>query len=425
MKKCVCILILISILLCGCGTGHSADATAATTESVPAPTQSAEEVLAQRRDIVEGEMRRMMSVLWRSDSNIVYTERPGFQSMDYEIAHHPDRISTIVKGRIYSGLPYAHGSGSGDSFLSYSAGPDEDGIYTISGLGAASLSGNGSSDNARISNNCADAVFWAWARVSNSITFMGTSSMTESNGCIPVGSYDCSNAGFTYKRTKDITAANGSDVMYASYSKLQKADAVVQFNKEGHAMLISQVIVQMDGDAIHPTQSYVLVLDQISSQLKGEKSYYDESIGQTVYRCGGVDRKITFQELFDYGYLPVTCEELIDPSPLEEVTVRDSEKTAEFSNITKGSFTANYRISSVTITIYDKSGNVVQKATCFGKEEEMYRFQLSRFSELAEQKVLQGSLDLKNLAAGSYRCTHVCHVSTGEDIVVRDFTFDK
>ena len=46
-------------------------------------------------------------------------------------------------------------------------------------------------------------------------------------------------------------------------------------------------------------------------------------------------------------------------------------------------------------------------------------------AELAEQKVLQGSLDLKNLAAGSYRCTHVCHVSTGEDIVVRDFTFDK
>ena len=55
----------------------------------------------------------------------------------------------------------------------------------------------------------------------------------------------------------------------------------------------------------------------------------------------------------------------------------------------------------------------------------MPEFDLAHFTDPVEQAVMCGALDVEQLAAGTYRCTFVCQLSTGKELTVRDFTFTK
>ena len=74
----------------------------------------------------------------------------------------------------------------------------------------------------------------------------------------------------------------------------------------------------------------------------------------------GVDDQYTFTKLFKDGYLPITCDALVNAdAPAEERWIKDSESTWDYSNILKGTFTSNKMIAYVTVTITDASGAVV------------------------------------------------------------------
>ena len=115
--------------------------------------------------------------------------------------------------------------------------------------------------------------------------------------------------------------------------------------------------------------------------------------------------------------------EKLSGTQMPEEVVTDSEKEYTKDNIFKGVFQSNYRISSVTVTITDKDGNVVQEMTGFGKQDEMTRFRLPRMQDEAEAEVVCGGIDLDALPAGTYKCTHTCQISTGSVITVRNFEF--
>lgn len=383
-----------------------------------------QEILTQRREIVVAKMLEMTSVLWRADETFTYSKARASEGLENDPVK--DRM-TIVAGRVYQGLPYTHASGSGEAFMAYMTEPDEKGVYTLTGVTPDHMNGiDGVEMNtrARLGNDCADAVFWAWSMVSSSIDFTMTYYMTEDHGCIKVGEYECNTD--EHLATKQDCQDNGIEVMCKAYAQLQPADAVVHRTKgdgSGHAMMVTNVEVVMDGDKIDPYKSYVNVAHQTSDKFKNMRSYYNEELQETVYLICGTDDKVTFQRLFDSGYLPMTCKELIDASPVAEEAVTDSETQATLENIFTGTFTSPYRISSVTITITDKDGKEVQKATCFGREAEMRAFDISRFTN--ELELLQGSLDLDALAAGDYHCTHTCQIATGKIFTVRDFDFTK
>jgi len=131
----------------------------------------------------------------------------------------------------------------------------------------------------------------------------------------------------------------------------------------------------------------------------------------------------------DNGVEGVKCypshKELIDASPVAVEEVKDSESTYGVDNMFTGTFTSPYRISHVTVTISDGSGKVVQKSTCYGREEEMRAFDLSRFVQDTEQPSLQGIINLDDLSVGTYRCTFTCEIATGKVFTVRDFEFTK
>ena len=94
-------------------------------------------------------------------------------------------------------------------------------------------------------------------------------------------------------------------------------------------------------------------------------------------------------------------------------------------NMFSGKISCNYRISDITIRIMDSNGNLLQKATCFAQQNEMLSFDLSRFNSTMEAQSMQGKIELEKLNAGTYHCTYTARISTGEQIIFRDFEFSK
>lgn len=430
MKKLLCLLLAAVLLLSGCwGDRTNTFEPDYPTQSATEP-QTAEEILAYRRDLVEQAMREQSSILWTPAEDITYSMRNNSQGIATDTEEAPDDVVTLYAGRIYQGIPYTHGSGSYYSWLSYATSQDENGVYTLSGLDGQSLTGRSAdriNGRARVGNDCADQLFWAWGRVSGSIHFTGTATMTEFYGCPKVGDYTYTGVKFTKDyNTQDVVKANGEQRMFAAYAQLQKGDGMTLLNTggAGHAVMVVTVhTAYLEDGTIDGDQSFVTVLEQTSGNERDEASYYNEELGQTVYLCEVMDKQWSFHTLFKKGYLPVTCKELIDPSPREAATVTDHAEAPTAENMFAGVIESNYRISSVTVTVTDKNGNTVQQATCYGHQDEMYRFNLFRFTREVEKPVIQGYLDLSALEAGTYHCSFTCLVSTGDSITFRDFDF--
>ena len=370
-----------------------------------------EEILAQRRDIAEAEMRRMMGMLWTPAEDITYKSGEEYR--------------TLKAGRVYRGMPYSHGSGSGYSWLQFAEGQDANGVYTVSIDGKYLTSGDG--HVAIISNDCADAVFWSWAKVSNSIDFTLTQNMSQFTGCVKVGDYQWDDMGRFDGSTKPIVEANGEQVMFKAYGQLQKGDGMVLYTKSsgGHAVMVCESVVVMDGDQIDGEKSYVRILEQISSNLDDEVTYYEAQLDRECYAACGYDSIWTFNTIYKKGYLPITCKELIDPAPLAEQKVEDSVAEHTEETMFRGQLTSNYRISHATYTVYDAEGRAVQQMTCFGQDKSMFVMDLYRFNDFTEQDRAQGALDLSSLPAGTYKCVLTCQISTGTIFEVRNFEITR
>ena len=423
MKKWI-LLLLTGLLLTGCGTTtEEAPVTGNFTPDAPVAPETepadAEAILAQRRDVVEQYMRYMSTVRWSIDEDITY---------DYSGTGDPSTTIKLKAGRIYQGIPYTHGCGSAYSWLSYATGQDENGTYTLTGLNKAAINGRSKTEAgncSRVGNDCADALYWAWSQVATSITFDLTIHMTPVYGCLLVGDYEWTDT-VMHRNSREVAEANGKQRMFEAYAQLQKGDGIVHVVSAavgGHAVMIVDTHVERNEAGIDGEKSYVTVLEQSSGCEKDEKKYFDEELGQDVYLCEVVDKQWTFDEIFAKGYLPVTCKELIDPSPLPEPKVVDTNKEPTVDNMFYSTVTSNYRIASVTATVLDAQDRPAQQATCNSLEPEFFTFNLSRFNLDAQLGVLVGKIDPAALEPGQYRCTFDCRLSTGEIIRFRDFTF--
>lgn len=420
-------LFLTVLLLSGCAQNTTTTETTVAEVvllpevTVPVPVANAvtvsedgltdEEILMQRRDIVEAEMRRMMGMLWTPAEDITYKSGEEYR--------------TLKAGRIYRGMPYSHGSGSGYSWLQFAKDQDENGVYTVSIDGKYLTSGDG--HVAIISNDCADAVFWSWGKVSNSIDFTLTQNMSTFTGCVKVGDYKWDDMGKFDGSTKPILKENGEQVMFKAYGQMQKGDGMVLYTKSsgGHAVMVCESVVVMDGDKIDGEKSYVRILEQISSSLDAEETYYEAQLDRECYAACGYDNIWTYNTIYNKGYLPITCKELIDPAPLAEQKVEDSVTEHTEETMFRGQLTSNYRISHATYTIYDAEGRAIQQMTCFGQDKSMFVMDLYRFSDFTELDRAQGALDLEGLPTGTYKCVLTCQISTGSIFEVRSFDITR
>lgn len=380
-----------------------------TTNDPTEPSLSPEEqILADRRDIVEQYMRHNATVLWRAAEDIIY----NIDGKEYK----------IIAGRVYQGVPYTYAGGTMEAFLEFAGEPNEKGIYTVSGIKPEAMSNGG--ETARIGNDCSSAVILAWSRIGANVTGIRTKQMTPKNGFIPVGDYEVDREIEEFVNTKAIVLENGEDTIYKAYAQTQKGDCLVFRSGFGHALMVVSVDVVYDADGnIDGDKSKVTILEQSRGHIQKNKHYEDETLGETVYVIGGVDIKYSFSVLTKQGYIPVTCKELIDPAPVEEPAITDSETVFNKDTILTGEISSNWFIDAATLTITDSEGTVVQKATASCTRYNKYvSFELAKFTTDTPNSVL-GKIDVAALPAGNYHCTLICRLTNGQEFTVRDFDF--
>lgn len=398
------------------------ETTAAPTETTATPTETTapeetteatepltpeEQILKERRQTVIDYMLKDLSVLWRADIESEITYSPA----------KPNAYETLVPGRIYQGLPYSFGSSSVYRLLDFASSQDEKGIYNISGITMEML--DGATAVARLGNDCSSAVAIAWSQINASITHSATRKICEDNGYLPVGDYQ--NIPDTNENSGQVIAMNGADVMFAAYAQLKPADALA---RSGHMVLVTDVdVVYQDDGTIDSKQSTVTIIDQTSTNQKQGASEWNEALGERVYIIGNAEPLVfNFRYLLKEAYLPVTCKELRDPTPLPEPEITDTLTEYNKDNLFSGTINSNWWIDTVTVTITDSEGQPLQEASTTAIRHKHWFFEMERFVT-DDPKSIQGSIDLAALTSGNYHCTVVCRLTTGEEFTVRDFDF--
>jgi len=418
MKKLLALflsLIFVLSLFAGCGrqeTPAPPDSTDTDTqtpaETPDEPQLSDEEIIQARREAAVAYAREVANVRWRSDADLVYK--------------HTDTSAKsfhIVAGRLYEGVPYSYSGATLGAFLDYAGSVDEKGVYQISGLTKKLLGSN--SDSSRIGIDCSGLVNRSWQSFGASVRPESTSAMTTKNGYVKVGEYESPEK--SYKDTTADCAANGTEKMFEAYALLQMADAVVKVHGSGHVMMALKVnVVRDETGAIDGYKSTCTVIDQVGTQLENTK-YFDESIGEDVYTCVRQDYDFTFYELFYEGYLPITCKELVDASPVKEAVLADSlDSKPGLYNLFSGAIGCTQAIDMVKIEIVDKAGKVAQSSVCHPVRRTCFAVNMSQFMTDGEER-LQGLIEKEYLEMGDYHCTVTARTVTGETLVARDFDF--
>lgn len=390
-------------------------------------TEEEEAILEQRRQTVMDYMTESISLLWRSDKTITYslgnTERDKGKSF------------TIVKDRLYMGLPYVYGAGTQDAFLEYAGEPDENGIYTITGIEATAL--NYESYGGRVGNDCSGAVTNAWSLISTTLNGTTSSACHPYYGVVPVGNYDFNSPISETNRlldTKYVVDTNGEQTMYEAYAMLKPGDAAFHqeypSTKGNHIRMAKEVYVERNTDGtINGSKSYIIMLEQTRTLTTENVTKKHPETGETIYLIGGVDRRYYFNKLFEQHYIPVTIAELRDPSPVEETWVDDTLEEDTIDNLFEGSIITNRYLDSVRITIYNENGEVVQQTTGRRSRSAVKNYVMNRFLTEKPGSMI-GTLNEETIAAlepGKYRCTVTVKLTIDDDYIhtARDFEFTK
>ena len=371
-------------------------------------------ILKERRDTVYNTMMSMANILWRASEDITY--------------YFATSKVTIVKGRLYRGIPYTHARGNLNSFMDYLSEPNEKGEYTM--IGATAELFDGGSQHARIGNDCSGAASVAYGSVSATTKNVGANTVSVNNGFVRVGNYKSYDN--TNYRSKEDCIENGHQVMFESYALAQYADLV---SCETHTMMTQNVnVVRNEDGTIDGDLSTMTVVHQNPDPIRNNRyfasgPYSEENYGEKVYRTFLIDDVWSFNKLFDSGYLPYTCIELIDPAPIPEVQVTDTIQDHSFATILDGTIKANRLMEGVTMTITDDKGEVIQQGTARVYRADASSTNSNMYYNMNQLKVespmkIQGFLNINQLGVGNYHCRVDVRLMTGQTVEkVRDFDF--
>lgn len=371
-------------------------------------------------------MRRMATVRFRLEEDLVYTYATG-KTPEQDAGN--KTCLTLKAGRVYQGVPYSYASGTDTAFLEYATKQADNGVYTISGITWDGLSGE-SKNHARLGNDCASSVGLAWGSIGADVDVTNTQEMTYFTGHVRVGNYVSHD--YTNTNSAAICEFNGEQTMFAAYAQLQKADGLVyRQTSGGHTMMaLSTHPVYKDDGTIDGDASTIIIMDQTPTPTRNEDHFFDETLQEDVYRIYRTMQIWTYKQMYTYGGLPVTCKALIDPTPIEEPKVIDtlfecySETKPQLNkaNLLQGSVESNWMIDSLTMTITDANGAVVQEGAIRSVRNRNFLMALNRF-EKDQPGAVRGYIKPEELAAGQYHCKLVCRLVAGQEFVVRDFDF--
>ena len=438
MKK-ILSLTLAALLLLGmtaCG-GEKADTNKPTETTpviseplVPQPMTERPMYLVSENPTIE-EMRQtavkamhdMLSIQWCTTDSFMYNKTGAVSHKDYR--YEPETI--------YCGLPYA--DGQTNMYVWWE--------YYDSQTGKLRMEGDGQWLNDILGNTCAGSLMWAWSTVCDSLTgrYVNTS-MVPKYGCIPVGDYKIKNdmildefkaeaGGYS---TEMVCAENGLQVMLESYAQAKMADAITNSKSEHTMMLIEDATVVRDAEGnIDPIQSYVMLQDQAAGT--GDKFYEHTGEDGNVYnytgRTGPIAVKMTFKELFDATYIPVTTAEFLGLETYAKPEVGfTKEGCASFEDLVAGAVTCNYPMSLLKLIATDAEGKETTLHTVYfnrkdvqGSAPGMMDGKARNYKFSSDRLVVDEAVNA--LASGEYTITVVATAPNGEVFTPVTFQYKK
>ncbi len=275
----------------------------------------------------------------------------------------------IQTGKVYGGLPYGSGGMSIYSAMDYYN--SETGVLDTSEYTGKAVNG--------MSNHCSSSVMWGWARVSSTLNYHLTHTMTAVNGCIPIGpyTYPATLEQYDEMPTKDICKNNGEQTMFESFALLKKADGVVCYGKDygGHTRMILEdatVVRNADG-TIDPDQSFVTSVEQYSTFTNIEVE------GTTVIQHGEPNKQYTFKQMYNSGYLPFTIPELCGMAKVEKAYAKidHTGNTIAYDELRGCAIESNYAIAKVMIKTFDEGGSVTESKVLHIRDNPVRSYALS------------------------------------------------
>ena len=302
----------------------------------------------QLRQICVDFFSLQVSFSWVPNENVTYLVDGHGVNVSYET------------DSLYGGIPYVN-VGSGNLYRIIRCYDSQTGVLDVSAL---------SDSKELFGNACSGSASWSWSRVVNSATLSYTANMTMKNGCIPVGPYTYDHNTFRFGEDGfddcDVIAVkNGKSTMLESYALIKKADGLVN---RGHVIMCSSepVVIRNEDGAVDGAKSYLTYCEQglyttAANRLRVQKD-------GTEYRVqGGVDVKITFDELFNSYYLPFTFAEFLGTDPVEEGEIYAANGTdavldpqgLTLTDLDSAFFYGNYSISDAFTTVTDAEGNLL------------------------------------------------------------------
>ena len=365
--------------------------------------------LRQIRDKVVQAMYDMGTVRWTVSQQINTMCAPNCTTGGCHYGRAP--------GVVYSGLPYTHGAGNLDRLMFCL---DEDNVIKDWVYDLGPLDGY----TTYMGNSCYVAVQQAWATVANSMNVPVCETAIVSGkekGLIPVGDWVSDWSVETKaKETSHYVQLSGEQTVLESYAKLRAGDAII-YNKTngGHAIMAATdpVVVRDEKGLVDREYSYVYTHEQGASDTSGDTT--------TTWSIG---KQTTFAYLLGNNYLPFTIRELLEgEKDVPEAKLVDGAEGV--LGLTTGTVQANFYLNSVTMKITDKKGKTVLDKTMFTGVDKMMVYnglgipemELTKEYDLANftRSVVDANLDAK----GGYHCTITAKLNTGDEFVVKDYSF--
>ena len=301
----------------------------------------------EARETVLAFWRYCKTALWIPDAKYdIYKEENGVNNLK----------RTLEQGKVYAGLPYvSNATGSLYRLLDFM--DPETGVVNVTEIGQYPLTFGGM---------CSSGCYWAWARVMNSADYRWCADSVVSRGYLRVGPYTYNDNWTKFvadgiQGTDDVIAENGEQVMYQSYAAMQIGDGGItlcEINGHTNMCSVAPTVVYNDDDTINGDKSWLCIIEQGGIWEEGVSA---GGIPYTYERS--VERKFTFRQLMEGGYLPFTFGELIGTDPIEETecAFSHSEQTITQKQLFTAKVTSNYNISDVYVYVYDETGTEVLK----------------------------------------------------------------
>ena len=364
------------------------------------PIKSSNMSVAEMRKLCVDFFRYAKTALWTPDVSIKY------------IKNAKGTADSMTGGQLYGGLPYV-GNASGNIYrlMDYMNSSGKVNMSDMLGTTTGTLT---TTDLRYFGNQCANGVAVGWCRVINTVSKHYTAGITPASGYVMLGSYtkdadklnSIENWSTDYG-TDEFCKANGEQVMFAGYAKLQMGDGLVYYTTAGHVIMAAtdaHVEYVPGTNTIDGDKSYITIIDQAQAwetQTAANGSKYQVK--------SSVDAKVTFRKLYNSNYVPFTFKEFLGQDPVEATSVSFShtDGTITKSQLFGGTVTCNYGITDAYAIVKDASGkevyrHAVRNSTAWGKTLKM--------AETGAKVDSWGSLP----TSGTYTVELLVQLGTGE-----------